>query len=252
MAERLQVLGIEHESGVDIESSEIRLYVNDVDKVRSLAAAELKAIPYVTVHHVPGFLETTATIYGGRSVIGSTQQCTTGFNVVNSIGIRGVSTAGHCDNALNYSGTALAFQSELDAGSFDVQWNRHAGSTYPNQIYIGSGYHIITAVLGSSALPLGWTVCKYGASGGYLCGEVADKNAQSSYKGQIGTYIRVRNVNNLPMSVSGDSGGPVFGANTAYGIIHGRGAAGTPNVNDMYFMPVERFSSLNISVAISP
>ncbi|MCD9098059.1 S1 family peptidase [Luteimonas fraxinea] len=106
--------------------------------------------------------------------------------------------------------------------------------------------------MSSASLPVGWTVCKYGITGGYRCGEIADKNSQSNYNGVVGTYIRVRNASNLAMSIAGDSGGPVFGSNTAYGLIHGRGATGTAFVNDMFFMPIERFSGLGISVVTTP
>lgn len=86
----------------------------------------------------------------------------------------------------------------------------------------------------------------------YTCGEVADKNAQTSYNGVVGSYLRVHNVSNQVMTNSGDSGGPVFGTKTAYGIVHGRGGAGTPTRNDLYFMPVERFEVLDISVVTEP
>lgn len=253
LSERLHAAGVQHESGIEVEKAELDFYVLDTQKSAAIAVAELAAVPYANLRQVSGFIQTTATIQGGRQVSGSTQNCTSGFNVVHATsGLRGVTTAGHCDNTLSYSGTTLAFQGELNQGSDDFQWNRHASSTYPNQIYIGSGLHTITASLASSGLPLGWTVCKYGISGGYRCGEIADKNAQSNYNGQIGTYIRVRNASNLPLSIAGDSGGPVFGTNTAYGLIHGRGASGTAFVNDMYFMPIERFSGLNLSVATTP
>ncbi|MCD9098058.1 S1 family peptidase [Luteimonas fraxinea] len=137
ISERLQATGIQHESGIDIESSELNFYVLDATTSKTAAAGELASVPYANMIQVPGFIETTATIQGGRQVSGSTQNCTTGFNVVHATsGLRGVTTAGHCDNTLTYSGTTLAFQAELNQGSDDFQWNRHAASTYPNQIFI--------------------------------------------------------------------------------------------------------------------
>ncbi len=45
--------------------------------------------------------------------------------------------------------------------------------------------------------------------------------------------------------------GPVFGANTAYGIIHAKVVA-TGMVGHMLFMPITRISGLGLSVATTP
>jgi len=261
LAEEMTNLGIEFESGLNIKTSEIDVFVRDRARAADRMKILLPAISFIKLHQTAGFLKTT-TLSGGNGLTGSTMNCTSGFNIVGSIRDLGITTAGHCANNVTYTpspSVALAFQSEQNSGSNDVQWHKQPTAGTPqqqtNEITLIGGPQSsmkITGTTPSSALPLGSTVCKSGISGGYRCGEVADKYSQSNYNGSLGTYIRVHNISNQALSLPGDSGGPVFGSNIAYGTIHGRGAAGTAFVNDMYFMPVERLSTIGVSVVTSP
>lgn len=112
----------------------------------------------------------------------------------------------------------------------------------------------IKSVTPSSAYTIGEPVCKSGISGDYLCGSVVNMNHLENYNGAVGSCIQVHNIDNQPVSVEGDSGGPVFciANNSAYGIIHGRGKPGKPDRNDLFYMPIERLSSLGVSVLTEP
>lgn len=262
VGEQLNQAGIAFESGLDLKSSQVDVYVLDSANASKRLSGVLSLASFVKVHKVPALMTTTATVVGGNRVDGSTRRCTTGFNVVNAARELGIVTAGHCDNSLTYIGSPnvnLVFQTEQDAGSFDVQWHKQttvgAPKEQPNEIKIVGGPQAsmrITSETPSSALSLGTPVCKNGLTTNYTCGEIADMNAQTNYNGTIGSYLRVHNANNLVMTEEGDSGGPVFGTDTAYGIVHGRGGPGTPTHDDMYFMPVERFSALGVSVVTVP
>lgn len=256
LSAQLSGAGVAFESGVDVKASRIDLYVLDTAAAAKRLSGLMAVADYIKVHQVPALMTTTAMV-GGNRVDGSTQSCTTGFNVFNAARELGVITAGHCDNALTYIGSpnvTLAYQNEQNGGSLDLQWNKQSGGTpqeQSNQIKLVGGPQAtmdITSETTAANLPLGATVCKMGITTNYTCGEVADKNAQAMYAGSVGTYIRVHNASNQVMTAAGDSGGPVFGTNTAYGLVHGRGGSGTPTHNDLYFMPVDHFSAIGVTL----
>jgi hypothetical protein len=67
------------------------------------------------------------------------------------------------------------------------------------------------------------TLCKYGLTTFYTCGEVESKNAWAFWVGppwESGNYISVNDCD-TDMSSPGDSGGPVFNGNLAYAIVSG-------------------------------
>lgn len=137
-----------------------------------------------------------------------------------------------------------------------MQWNKQPTVEMPeqqlNDITVAGSQVLITSETASAALALGDVACKSGITTGHTCGEIEDKNAMVLYNGVIGSYIRVRDPLGGVMNDFGDSGGPVFGTNSAYGLVHGRGAPGTPMHNDLYFMPIEHFSLLGIEVLTKP
>ncbi len=254
LGEQLRSAGVQFESGLDIRNSEINVFVLDPVVVSKRVSTLLSVANFVNVRKTVGFIEITD-IAGGNQLAGTQQICTSGFNVVEPVTRElGISTAAHCDDNVSYTSpaAALVFQGEQNAGSYDVQWHKQPTSGTPqkqlNEITVPGGSVKITSETSSSGLPIGAMVCKSGITTGNTCGEVADKNSQSLYNGEIGTYIRVHNVNGQVMTEGGDSGGPVFGSDTAYGLVHGRGGSGTATHDDMYFMPIENISSLGISV----
>ena len=262
IGQQLMASKIQFESGLDLSASALDLSVRDPAAVSAHLAAFKSAKNFIRVRKTDGFLEPTADIVGGAEVTGSTQRCTSGFNVFNSFYLIGLVTAGHCDDELTYM-TGLTLQlglrNRMSVGSYDLQWNsQSSGGTWrsqSNEIRIPGGptpTMSITSAPDSSTLPLGATVCKSGIATRYTCGEIKDKNAQSIWNGELGKYIRAHNNQNKVMTAKGDSGGPVFGTNAAYGIVHGRGASGTPTYNDLYFMPIERLAVLGLDVITAP
>lgn len=110
----------------------------------------------------------------------------------------------------------------------------------------------VTTVYDPNTLPLNWSVCAYGynmSSG--KCGVLSSKYQYASdNNGIYGYFFRVHPSTSGAMVVGGDSGGPVYGNNTAYGIIKGHG--GTSYPNDMYFMSIMDISPLGVSVKTAP
>lgn len=260
VGERLIREGLYFESEVDVRNSTMELYVQDERRARRVLSTLLANNDFIRIHVITGRITPTA-IRGGTQVTGATQHCTLGYNVKTTSLELGAVTAGHCDNALTHAGTSkvLAFQGELNAGNFDVQWNKEAGSgspqAQPNEITLIGGptaTQEITAVIPSSGLTVGTHVCKSGISGHYTCGVIENMNAMTEWRGSIGTYIRARSDTGAAMSVEGDSGGPVFIGAAAVGVIHARGDSLGPYPNDLYFMPIERLSNLGVSILTEP
>lgn len=110
------------EGGVaDSELAELR-----TDATESLIASGLRGIldsvaVSVVQSSLPalgGRVDNTAHI-GGESL----GTCTSGFVVKDAAGVRGISTAGHCNNALNDDTVGLVFQAEHGGGQGDFQWH---------------------------------------------------------------------------------------------------------------------------------
>ncbi|HGM5609862.1 TPA: S1 family peptidase [Stenotrophomonas maltophilia] len=253
---QLLVKNVGFESGVDIKQSIVTFYVKDEAAARRALRPLLGAVDFVAIKQVKGFTVTTA-ISGGHKLTGTAFNCTTGFNVFDADRELGVLTAGHCDNALTYQGIAapLVFQSEQNEGDYDVQWHREPSrgprQAQKNEITLINGPSQtleITSTLSSSSMHVGDVICKSGIHGHYACGTIEDMNSRSNHNGAIGRYIRARNLSPGPLSVEGDSGGPVFSHNAAVGVIHGRGGEDTGFENDLFYMPIERVSVLGVSV----
>lgn len=189
----------------------------------ALSAMETATPPSVAVETVAELPTPALDLYGGLHL----SSCTSGFTVYKStLSNRMVTTAGHCSNTQSYSGNALTYQNDekRDLGH-DEQSHKRAGSTYPNRIQSQpSSTRAITAKRSRSAQNIGDLVCKYGKATMYGCGFIVSKNAPSC--GGLGipayTAIRVDSDPNGPgfdLSEGGDSGGPWFNGNTAYGIM---------------------------------
>lgn len=123
---------------------------------------------------------------------------------------RGITTAGHCRDNLTYfrwNSFALVYKWGTSGGIYDIQWH----TTQPtqsiiNEIDIGNwGIRTITAKKWRGHQYVGEWVCKYGRTTGPACGRILD----TAFDGvNVRTNVTVQ---------GGDSGGPWFLSNTAYG-----------------------------------
>jgi hypothetical protein len=93
-------------------------------------------------------------------------------------------------------------------------------------------------------------VCKNGKTTGYTCGNISSTTYSPSYvTNAAATFIRVHESSNGNLSEGGDSGGPWFLVNTAYGTHSGSPGA---NPNDALYMAINYVSSLGVSVLTAP
>ncbi len=188
----------------------------------------------VEVDHLP---QEEIAMYGGLTISG----CTSGFTVRTSAGTRGISTAGHCSNSQSLSGYALTLRGERYTGSYDIQWHNASGHTFPNTIKVSSSTRSITGTRTRANQTVGSQVCKQGRTTGYTCGTIATTSYCAS---GACTWVRV-NGGSVNLSEGGDSGGPWFSGNTAYGShTYGMG-------NDSAYMPIDYFSGISVTIATS-
>ena len=153
--------------------------------------------------------------YGGEIL----SECTSGFGTRDSSstsGTRGISTAGHCDNDLTDDGRTLTYQSGYDGYWGDFQWHTGAGfetvNFYSgNQWTLESNNRDVSAVAWAS--PGHW-LCTNGKTTHKECDEVRNSGVCS------GPNCNLFGMHNREQS-GGDSGGPVFNGNTAYGLHEG-------------------------------
>lgn len=118
-----------------------------------------------------------------------------------------MTTAGHCQNTQYYNGVLLPFMGGTTGGVYDIQWHRaDQAFTVRNLIWDGTYNRYIFGVKFRASQTVGEWVCKYGKSTHYDCGTIATTS-------QDGVNVRVDNV----IVDSGDSGGPWFWNNIAYG-----------------------------------
>ena len=215
---------------------------------------------FIHIKETTGFIEPTNTVAGGRRLEGYQQQlCTAGFNVVETATRElGLATAGHCDND-NYQRNPTArilFKSERNKGSYDVQWGaqQRGGVIFSqsNEIIVDGEKLTITDEASLADMTPGTTVCKFGVTTGRTCGSIKDAEFAANWNGEAGTYVQVVSLDGTVMNKGGDSGGPVYAGNSAYGLVHGRGNDGSPWANDLFFMPIERMSTLGVATLTKP
>lgn len=268
VSRRLQGSTDRFSTSFDVRANKVRVFVRDTVRARALLASELGTGEDTEIQRTDQFEELVATIRGGTPVDGPTvggtyEIATLGFVVRNASGTRGLLTAGHFGECIGMpsgcvrnggataSGAALAFQAQAYSGNNDFEWHTATGHTLPNEIRYSSTNMAVTGALDPTQFPVGTTVCKQGRTTGYQCGTIEEVAYQRTNNGAVGTFVRVKSPSGASMAEPGDSGGPVFGANTAYGIIHAKVVA-TGMVGHMLFMPITRISGLGLSVATTP
>ncbi|MEM9292109.1 MAG: S1 family peptidase [Acidobacteriota bacterium] len=195
------------------------LTLNPIELMAALSSKRVALPPRTEIVEVESLSEPSAEFRGGRLVT----HCTSGFAVISTAGRLGLSTAGHCPNSSTYedSGTPLSLISETFQGSHDVQWHSvGCNDTILNQVFDGTTSREISGSVGRNSQAVGTWVCRFGRKTGASCGLIWGKSFCPSYiPNGRSTFITV--TNNQTPSQGGDSGGPWFVGNHAYGIHSG-------------------------------
>lgn len=182
---------------------------------------------------------------GGERLAG--HDCTSGFVVRTPAGVRGVSTAGHCNNALTDDGVALNFQAAHFGAQGDFQW--HTGpQARPDDFYAGDAN--VTEVnrrdvAGVGGPVVGQALCKNGISTHRTCDDVIQLNVCN---GAACSLVQM----SARLAAGGDSGGPVYWNFTAYGLHQGwRYDPVWPFDRDLFSRANRLPNALNVSVALN-
>ncbi len=209
--QRLDKLQVIVDSEIDVEANQVRLYVLD-----QTSLADVKLPDAVDVVEVDELSTPAADIYAGLAL----SRCTSGFAVQQS-GTRGITTAGHCRNDITYQGKQLPFKQEQYSSSYDVQWHTAPDFTVRARFQTGFSVRSVTATKDHGSQNVGDFVCKHGKTTGYTCGYITSRTFKPSYvPNASASFIRVHR-DDVILVKTGDSGGPWFNGNTAYGITSG-------------------------------
>lgn len=224
-------------AGYDQRTGDVVLLVTPQDAKRfGVAAIQARAeqVGGVPVEVVVNDLnEANMSVDGGGRVEGLNVEthrrnlCTTAFVVTNGE-TNAISTAAHCPDDLTYvdrdgSTVSLPMIGSWGAAYRDVQLNGSANSPDPF-FYSNRGAGTLRRVVSwrnVASTRAGDFVCHYGESSGYSCSvvELTDYAPPGELCGGpcSPTWITVRG----PSCVPGDSGGPVFSGEIAFGIAKG-------------------------------
>lgn len=250
--ESVRASGIPVSGSINLKDNRAEIHVESKDYSRAsdvVAAADpaglaAERVKVVTVAQLP---QDEANIYGGLEIVGGGAVSTTGFTVRrDSDGKMGVTAAGHAPNSGTVRTTsgnvATTFEAErAPSGPYDIQWHSAAGHNFTNSVQdnTNGATRPITSTRLRANQAVGSSVCKYGRTTGYTCGTI---DTTSLCNNGSCTYVRVSG-GSVNLSEGGDSGGPWFFGNTAYGT-HCIGMG-----NDAGYMPVDYINQgLGVSV----
>lgn len=150
--------------------------------------------------------------YGGEAL----SDCTSGFGVKDdSTSEEGISTAGHCDNSITDDGDSLTLVEEYEDTYGDFQWHtgteEHADDFYAG--ITGPEYNL-RDVAAVGAPTVNMALCANGKVNYNRCDYVRELNVCHDDRCNL---VSMDN----DYASGGDSGGPVYYGNTAYGLHQG-------------------------------
>jgi hypothetical protein len=224
-------------AGYDQRTGQVVLLVTPADATRlgvdaiRARAEQVSGVPIAVA--VNDLDESNMSADGGSRVeglnvlTGKRNRCTTAFVVTNGE-VNALTTAAHCPDQLTYLGrdgttAELPMIGSWGAGYRDVQINGSANSPEPI-FYSDRGEdaaRLVSTWRSVASTRAGDFVCHYGESTGFSCSivELTDYAPPGDLCGGpcLPTWVTVKG----PSCVPGDSGGPVFSGDVAFGIAKG-------------------------------
>jgi len=232
----------------DVETGTINAVVTGTDVMRSAFPVDLKSNINITVQYDP-VLTLESTFGGIEATVNGAPNCTTGWVVENSSGMRGVTTAGHCGgiNGVTHWGNkshSTSIQDEHRGEYGDIEWHTTSTSELP-YFYFNHLNQVrrVESIEPVNSIVVGESICVYGVfTNARDCSlRVLETNVTCTGGGfTIENLVRMDG----DATMGGDSGGGWSWGGRAYGSHVG-------DCGGNVFMPVDLFDeALGVSVVI--
>nr|WP_239091457.1 S1 family peptidase [Streptomyces sp. SID14478] len=185
-------------------------------------------------------------ISGGDAIYASSWRCSLGFNVQNSAGAYYFLTAGHCTDGAGtwWSNSSHSTTLGTTSGS-SFPGNDYGIVKYTNNSVAKSGTVGSQDITRAATPSVGTTVTRRGSTTGIHSGRVTALNATVNYGG--GDIVSGL-IQTTVCAEPGDSGGPLYGGTTAYGLTSG-GSGNCTSGGTTFFQPVtEALSAYGVHV----
>ncbi|MET8772113.1 S1 family peptidase [Streptomyces sp. NPDC004658] len=213
----------------------------EIAKIKKQAGANADAL---VVKHTPG--KFNKLISGGDAIYASSWRCSLGFNVQDSSGNYYFLTAGHCTDGAGtwWSNSSHTTTLGTTAGS-SFPGNDYGIVRYTNSSVTKSGAVGSQDITSAATPSVGTTVYRRGSTTGTHSGRVTALNATVNYGG--GDIVSGL-IQTTVCAEPGDSGGPLYGGTTAYGLTSG-GSGDCTSGGTTFFQPVtEALSAYGVHV----
>ncbi|MER6629739.1 S1 family peptidase [Streptomyces sp. NPDC000987] len=213
----------------------------EIAKIKRQAGSNAGAL---TIKHTPGTFKKL--ISGGDAIYASSWRCSLGFNVQDSSGNYYFLTAGHCTDGAGtwWSNSSHSTTLGSTAGS-SFPTNDYGIVRYTNTSVTKSGTVGSQDITSAATPSVGTTVYRRGSTTGTHSGKVTALNATVNYGGGDIVYGMIQTT---VCAEPGDSGGPLYGGTTAYGLTSG-GSGDCTSGGTTFFQPVtEALSAYGVHV----
>ncbi|MGW5325845.1 S1 family peptidase [Streptomyces sp. NPDC004014] len=213
----------------------------EIAKIKQQAGSEAGAL---VVKRTPG--KFNKLISGGDAIYASSWRCSLGFNVQDSSGNYYFLTAGHCTDGAGtwWSNSSHSTTLGTTAGS-SFPGNDYGIVRYTNSSVTKSGAVGSQDITSAATPSVGTTVYRRGSTTGTHSGRVTALNATVNYGG--GDVVSGL-IQTTVCAEPGDSGGPLYGGSTAYGLTSG-GSGDCTSGGTTFFQPVtEALSAYGVHV----
>jgi streptogrisin B len=213
----------------------------EIAKIKRQAGGNAGAL---VVKHTPG--KFNKLISGGDAIYASSWRCSLGFNVQDASGNYYFLTAGHCTDGAGtwWSNSSHSTTLGTTAGS-SFPGNDYGIVRYTNSSVTKSGTVGSQDITRAATPSVGTTVTRRGSTTGIHSGRVTALNATVNYGGGDIVYGLIQTT---VCAEPGDSGGPLYGGTTAYGLTSG-GSGNCTSGGTTFFQPVtEALSAYGVHV----
>lgn len=190
----------------------------------------------------------------GGSTIHNGRPCTAGFVALTSSGAPRMLSAGHCTKAMP---KALLTLRSMDGGTSawvsrtfqfidgDGDGGGYTLGTFKPMATFYAKTNLKSSVRGYILYPAkGTRVCKFGVTTGFTCGKIEEVGVKNS--NGAGSLVRL----DSNISDDGDSGGPFFAGNTAYGTLVGAVTCLPRSLFCTTFTPLSGYAKRGVKVKI--